>query len=191
MGNPMTVCGEEIVFAADEETGIYVVNGSGGATLGPPFESDQDIHWQMEGLLEDIAGKDTKAVVLHSTSVTAPHQEWTSWHPWLQSVVLTYIAVVKVDGYVLDAYPQAAPVDMALAREWGAPRPHRAAEVPFPRGLDVIYHALGHIRWLMDNNKPVIEDMLDAGIWETWQHWMAGMRPFLAKMYREPDAAVA
>lgn len=191
MANPMTVMNELAVFAADWETGIYLVNGPDGATLGDVIESDQDMHWEMEKLLEKVAGAGTRAVVLHQTSTTAPHVEWTSCHPQLQSQVNTYIAIVSVPGYVLDAYPGAAPVDMAVAREWGAPKPHRAAEVPLPRGLDVIFHALGHIRWLMDNNGPVIEDMLAAGIFETWQQWMAGIRPFLAKMYREPDAAVA
>jgi hypothetical protein len=187
----MTIRNELLVFAADPETGIYLVNGPDGALLGDVIESDQDMHWEMEKLIARVAGKRSRAVVLHSTSTTAPHVEWTSWHPWLQSQVNTYIAIVAAPGYVLDSWPGAAPVDMAVARAWGAPRPHGAAEVPVPRSLDVIFHALGHIRWLMDNNGPVIADMLGAGIYETWQGWIADFRPFLAKMYREPDAAVA
>lgn len=187
----LTVRDELLVFAADEEAGIYLVNGADGAWLGNPIYSDSDMHWEAEQLLSEHLGKKIQPVVLHSTSTTAPHVAWTSWHPRQASQVNTYIAVLAVPGYVKDVYPDAAPVSLELAQAYGKPRPHGAAEVPLPRELDVIFHSLSHVVWLMQRNGKVIEDMTAAGIFSLWQRHLAPLEPWINRMYYEPDASVA
>lgn len=197
MGNEyMTVDSELLVLAADE-TGPYLVNGSDGAWLTPEhIYADSDMHWEAERLLGKLAGvaapgASWKTVVLHQMSTTAPHVAWSSCHPRGTSQVNTYIAVITVDGYVKDAFPGAAPISLELAQAYGKPRPHGAAEVPLPRDLDVIFHALSHLLWLMGRNGPVIADMTAAGIFGLWQDQLKDLEPWMARMYYEPDATVA
>lgn len=192
----LTVRNELLVFAADEETGIYLVNGADGAWLTDQIYADSDIHWEAERLLGNIKtatapGASWTSVVLHSMSTTAPHVAWTSWHPRGTSQVNTYIAVLAVDGYVKDAFPGAAPVSLELAQAYGKPLPHGAAEVPLPRDLDVIFHALSHLKWLMQRNGPVIKDMTEAGIFDLFRRHLEPLEEWMARMYYEPDVSVA
>ena len=103
-----------------------------------PLPAATTVHYEVERLLfehgidpDDLAvfvqmpEATPQAGVIHSTS-------WRDTWP-APAVVLTYMAVVRVEGYVLGTWPDAVPVTAALPAETGKPAPHRAAQVPVVR----------------------------------------------------------
>ena len=98
------------------------------------------------------------------------------------AVVLTYMAVVRVDGYVLEAWPDAAPVMTALTSAIGKPPPHRAAEMPEVRVSDVLLHGLRHLKFQIG---PWGDANIAAAMDRNWRRHLHALKPALATMYSE------
>lgn len=167
MANDMYIRVEVWPVAADE-AGIWLVSGEDALRSSLPVPSDSEPHAETELLL--AAGGFEPVVFLHSTS-------WRADGP---SVILTYVAVVDTPGTVLDRWPNARPISLSLARHVGpAPAaPHTAP--PAPRYIDVLLHAIRHLRFLLETD----EASATAFRPQLRRH-LERLAPALAGMYRQ------
>jgi hypothetical protein len=161
----------EVWPAAADEAGIWLVSGGDALRWGPVM-ADGDVHYEVETLLRGFGIALDQVPVIHSTS----------WRPDGPAVVLTYMAVVRVSGYVLETWPQAAPVTAALPAAVGKAPPHGAAEVPVPRVVDVLLHGIRHLKFLAG---PDGDAETAAALDANWLRHLAPLRPALAKMFSE------
>jgi hypothetical protein len=166
----MGIIDEAWPVAADE-AGIWLLSGSDALRWGPVM-ADGDVHYEAETLLRGFGINLADVAVIHSTS----------WRPDGPAIVLTYMAVVKVTGYVLETWPDAAPVTSALPAAVGKAPPHGAAEVPVPRVVDVLLHGLRHLKFLAG---PDGDAETAAALDGNWLRHLAPLRPALAAMFSE------
>jgi hypothetical protein len=160
---------DEVFPVAADDAGIWLASGSDALRWGPVM-ADGDVHYEAETLLRGFGVNLTDVAVIHSTS----------WRPDGPAIVLTYMAVVRVPGYVVETWPDAAPITAALPAAVGKAPPHGAAEVPVPRVVDVLLHGLRHLRFLMDYDAET-----SAALDENWRRHLAPLEPALATMYSE------
>ena len=150
-----------------------------------PLKADTTVHFAVQQMLywhgidpDDLAlfvqvpEGTPQAGVIHSTS----------WRDAGPSVVLTYMAVVRVNGYVLEAWPDAAPVTAALTGTIGKPPAHRAAEMPEVRVSDVLLHGLRHLKF---QTGPWGDANIAAAMDRNWRRHLHALKPALATMYSE------
>jgi hypothetical protein len=163
---PMTVVTEVWPLAADQ-TGIWLLNPEGPWPSEPiPADSEPHVAAEIELIQHQVNLADVTA--LHSTS-------WRTEHT---SAILTYVAVVDVAGLVLDSWPDARPISLELARHVGRPPTHGPLDPPAPRYIDVLYHGLRHLRYLLDTDATVT-----AALGGTWRGHLAELQPAIAQMY--------
>lgn len=170
MLEPMTVRVEVWPVAADE-IGLWLISGQEAWQSDNVF-ADGDLHYEVEFLLaeHDL----TAPAVLHSTS----------WRPDGTAVVLTYMAVFRIPGYVRDRWPHAVPITPALADTVGRPPTHAATEAPIPRYVDVLFHGLRHLKYLYENDATN-----EAAMGELWGRHLKPFTPALAGLYSERHQA--
>lgn len=173
MLEPMTVQVEVWPVAADD-AGLWLVSGDDAWRCGPVM-ADGDVHFEVEGLMWEH-GVAAGTAVIHSTS----------WRAEGTSVVLTYMAAVRVEGFARDRWPDAMPVTPALAAAVGRPPAHAPTEPPAPRFVDVLLHGLRHLAFLRLYDVPASEALP-----EHWHEHLRRFEPALAGMYRSADAGVA
>jgi hypothetical protein len=173
MAEPMNVHVEVWPVAADE-TRIWLVSGLGPWYSGPVM-SDQEPHSEVEYALSQH-GAVSDAVILHSTS----------WRVNEQSLLLTYMAVLRTSDPVLDTWPDANPVGLELAEHVGPTRPYRPTDPPEPRDIDVLLHGLRHLRFLSQTDATNA-----AALNEYWRIHLEGLTPALAYMYSDNRPPVA
>lgn len=159
----------EVWPLAADEAGIWLASG-GDALRWGPVPADGDVHFEAETLLRGFGVDLADVAVIHSTS----------WRPDGPAIVLTYMAVIKVGGYVLETWPDAAPVTAALPAAVGKAPPHGAADVPLPRVVDVLLHGLRHLRFLMDHDAET-----GAALDRNWRRHLRSLEPALAAMFSE------
>ena len=161
----------EVWPLAADDAGIWLVSGGDALRWGPVM-ADGDVHYEAETLLRGFGVALDQVPVIHSTS----------WRPHGQAVVLTYMAVVRVPGYVLETWPDAAPVTAALPAAVRKAPAHGAAEVPVPRVVDVLLHGIRHLKFLAG---PEGDAETAAALDATWLRHLAPLRPALAEMFSE------
>jgi hypothetical protein len=161
----------EVWPVAADEAGIWLLSGSDALRWGPVM-ADGDVHYEAEALLRGFGLDLADVDVIHSTS----------WRPDGPAVVLTYMAVVTIGGYALDSWPDAAPVTAALPAAVGKAPPHRAADVPVPRVVDVLLHGLRHLKFLAG---PDGDAETAAALDVNWRRHLAPLKPALAAMFSE------
>lgn len=155
-------------IAADEH-GIWLVSG-GDAWRSPAIGADSEPHWEVELLL--ATHEATRPALLHSTS----------WRPDGPTIVLTYVAVLECTDAVLSQWRGASPVSLELLPLVGNPPPHGAAEVPVPRYIDVLHHALRHLAFLTQTDASA-----RAVLTGHWATHLAELQPVLAGMYADVE----
>lgn len=183
MGELMTVTVEVWPLAADD-AGIWLLS-NGDAWRHGPVEAASDVHYEVEMLLFHHGIDPGDAVFIAHLPADTPRSDVlhsTSWRPHGPTIVLTYMAVVKVAGYALETWPYAAPVTPALLAAVGKAPPHGAAEVPIPRVVDVLLHGLRHLRFLAG---PDGDAETAAALDENWRRHLAPLKPALARMFSE------
>jgi len=173
MLEPMTVWVEVWPVAADE-SGLWLLS-DGEPWLDGPVYADSS---------EDFLAKS----MLSEHGITPAELLWThftSWHPDGPRHVDTYLAVVDLKGAMAcERWPHAAPVTPDLYDEVGKPPTHGATEEPAPRELDVLYHALGHLKEQIRKNattRAAAGELVRAQL-EPYEETLAGM-------YSEPHRA--
>jgi hypothetical protein len=165
MAEPMNVHVEVWPVAADE-TRIWLLSGEDAWRAGPVMADDEP-HSEVEYALS-VHGALEASALLHSTS----------WRVDRQSILLTYMAVIRVPGLVVDSWPEARPVSLELAKHVGPTRPYRPTDPPEPRYIDVLLHGLRHLRFLLDTDVANA-----AALDEYWRLHLHGLSPALAAMY--------
>jgi hypothetical protein len=105
----------------------------------------------------------------------------TSWRPDGPFIVLTYVAVVGfTTDAVIDSWGGAKPIGLALADAVGPPQTNAANAPPIPRYVDVLLHAIRHLRFLLSEDSTVAAELDEA-----WRRHLDVLRPVLAGMYSE------
>lgn len=170
MADHMGVRAELWIVAADQ-TGIWLLNGD-DAWRSDRISADGDVHAEVE-LLAYGHAPDLALSVIHSTS----------WRQDGPGVVLTYVAIGQAGEFVQDRWPSALPITTQLVELAGRPYPHDAAQAPLPRHLDVLMHAVRHLRFLRDTDAPT-RDAMSA----EWRHYLEAFEPALAGMYSDTIA---
>jgi hypothetical protein len=158
-------CAVEVWPVAADEIGVWLVSG-GDAWRSPPIPADSEPHFELELLLGSHEMDHPELV--HSTS----------WRPDGPTIVLTYIAALPCSGLVRSRWPNALPVSADLPLSVGKPYVHAADEVPIPRYIDVLHHALRHLTYLISTDATAREAL--AGY---WPDHLAQLEPALAGMY--------
>jgi beta-phosphoglucomutase-like phosphatase (HAD superfamily) len=105
----------------------------------------------------------------------------TSWRVDGPAVILTWIGIARADGLVIDQWPYALPVTTELYEKVGKPITHAADEPPTPRDVDVLIHAVRHLRFLRDTDESARAAMTNA-----WLQHLSSWEPALSGMYSEP-----
>jgi hypothetical protein len=165
----MSVLIELWPLAADE-TAIWLISGADPwvswqipADNEPHFTAEQLASGQEDGIQFDL---------LHSTSWRVDG----SGH-----VLLTYVGIVTTtEEYVRTRWPNALPVTAELSQTVGRPLTHAAAEPPTPRDIDVLMHAIRHLRFLADTDESARSAMSPA-----WLRHLQTLRPALSGLYTD------
>ena len=98
-------------------------------------------------------------------------------------LVVTYLAVVGCDGLVRSRWPDALPISVKVADAVGQPPTHAAAEPPTVRYIDVLRHALRHLRFLTEPSSIGFDATIARELDGTWQRHLTTFEPAIARMY--------
>jgi hypothetical protein len=172
MAEPMTVRVEIWPVAADD-AGIWLVSGDDAWRAALPVMADSEPHADAELLLSQHDAHND-LTLLHSTS----------WRVDGPATVLTYVAILSSPGLILDRWSEAKPISLGLAEAVGKPPTHNPVDPPSPRYIDVLMHALRHLRFLLDT-----DDVNSAALAEQWRRHLAPLEPALAGMYHQDRKA--
>jgi hypothetical protein len=168
MAEPMPVFVEVWPVAADF-LGIWLVSGDDAWRPRVPVMSDSEPHAEVE-LELSVHGLAGQAALLHSTS----------WRVDGPRLILTYVAAFSVPHLVKDEFSAALPLALEAATAVGPPPTHAAADPPAPRYIDVLFHAIRHMRFLRDHDATA-----NAALGATWLEKLSEYTPALAGMYQQ------
>jgi hypothetical protein len=157
----------EVWPVAADRTGIWLL--ADDAWRSGRLNADTRPHHEAELLAYEHA-PDLPIAVYHSTS-------WRFDDP---GVILTYIAVADLGEHVQDWWPMARPVTLDLLTAVGKPYPHRADDEPVPRYIDVLVHAIRHLRFLLDTDTETAD-----ALGPHWRQQLAEVKPALAGLYTD------
>ena len=132
-------------------------------------EPESDVAWL-------LSTHEARASYIHSTS-------WRTGGP---NIVLTYIAVIDLAGEpVRSKWRDALPIEPGLLMDQvGAPKASPPLHSPNVRHLDVLLHAIRHLAYLADHDGEA-----DVQLDDMWHRHLVDVRPELARMFLERDAA--
>jgi hypothetical protein len=173
MGEPMAAHVEVWPLAADR-TGIWLLSG-GDAWRAGPIPADSDPLFEVQ-LLAGQHDPRMQLDLIHSTS----------WRVDGPAVILTWVGIAEADGLAVEQWPHALPVTPELYEKVGRPFTHAANEPPTPRDIDVLMHAIRHLRFLRDT-----DDSARAVMTQAWLDHLAAWEPALAGMYTEARRGAA
>jgi hypothetical protein len=167
MTEPMSVRIEVWPLAADD-AGIWLISGGDAWRPALPVLSDSEPHVDVE---RELAVHEVRsdAVLVHSTS----------WRVDATHVILTYVAVIDGDGSVRDRWPGALRVSAGLVYAADDPPAASPLDAPTPRSIDVLLHAIRHLRFLLDT-----DDAVRPALAGDWRRHLAHLQPALAGWYR-------
>jgi hypothetical protein len=162
----------ELWVAAADQAGIWLISGD-DAWRSDRISADEDVQAEVE-LLAYGQAPDLALSVIHSTS----------WRQDGPGIVLTYVAIGQAGEFVQDQFPAALPITTELLEAVGRPYPHDAAQAPTPRHIDVLMHAIRHLRFLRDTDEPT-----RAAMSPEWRRHLEAFEPALSGLYSEPHVA--
>ena len=171
MSEPMGVRIELWPVAADG-AGIWLVSG-GDAWRSARIDADSFVQSEVELLAAEYA-PGVRLQVTHSTS----------WRQDRSGLVVTYVAIAEAPEFVQDRWPDALPLTTEVLGEVGKPHPHAPNGAPLPRRIDVLMHAVRHLRFLRDMDVPT-----SAAMDSNWKSHLQPFEPALACMFDEPYIA--
>lgn len=181
MGEPMTVVAEVWPVAADE-TGLWLLSGGDALRAGHVVPADGDVDHEIQMLLWRIGITPGDTMAKHSTS----------WRPDGTSIILTYVAAVECPDFARATWPEATPITLELAEAVGKPPTHAANEPPVPRVIDVLFHGLGHFKYLISvppgRTLPRNGEMA-AALKPPWPEHLEPFEETLAGMYSQRHRA--
>jgi len=172
MGEPMAARVELWPLAADQ-TGIWLVSGGDAWRSSLPIPADSDPLFEVK-LLASEHDAQMQLDLIHSTS----------WRVDGPSLVLTWVGIAHADDLVIDQWPAALPVIPKLHDKVGNPLTHAANEPPTPRDIDVLFHAIRHLRFLRDTDESARAVMDEA-----WLTHLGEWEPVLSGLYSDSHEA--
>lgn len=156
-----------------DEAGLWLLSGETGPWPGEYISAKSDPSTLAE--LELIRnGINIGATLLHSTSWRIDYDADVDQN----FGVYTFMAVVPIDGLVLDRWPDALPITTELADQAGRAPRHGLTELPEVRHWDVLLHGLRHLRFLRETDSDV-----RAALNEDWRRHLEAFEPAIARMY--------
>jgi len=179
----MTVMVEMWAIGADR-AGLWLL-GHDAWRSRLPVQGDSDAHFEALQLLQshgletgdpDVPGDTGDMIDVHSTS----------WRQDGSGMWLTYYGATKCTGPVVEHWPDAQPIDLSTARAVGPAPVHGPLDAPAPRDVDVLLHALRHLKARLGYDSEAIAAF--AGHPHYAEH-LAELEPALADMYRHDQAA--
>ena len=159
----------EIWPLAADDVGIWLLSGDDAWRPSLPVGAASEPHAEVELGLEENGVEKSSVVLVHSTS-------WRADGP---AVVLTYVVVVRPpSGLIRDDWPEARPVSAQLPDAVGKPPVNVPTDPPAPRYIDVLLHAIRHLRFLLDTDSAARDALTGA-----WRQHLLHLEPALAGMY--------
>ncbi len=162
----------ELWTLAADDAGIWLVSG-GDAWRSARIDADSFVQSEVELLAAEYA-PGVRLQVTHSTS----------WRQDRSGLVVTYVAIAEAPEFVQDRWPDALPLTTEVLAEVGKPHPHAPNGAPMPRRIDVLVHAVRHLRFLRDMDVPT-----SAAMDSNWKRHLEPFEPALACMFDEPYLA--
>jgi len=177
-----TVGIEAFAVAADSEA-IWLKDRE--PWLDGPLYADTPVHFAVQQLLvrNGVDPDDAELFVELPQAPKAGVVHSTSWRDAGVAVVLTYMVVVRVPGFVLGAWPDAAPVTPVLLAQTRKPLPH--GPVAAPRSVfvsNVLSHGLRHLAFQTGQWGDV---NIAAGLDRNMRRHLRQLKPGMAGMYSE------
>ena len=177
-GNVMGTHVELWPVAADE-FGIWLASGTDAWDAGPVLD-DSEPYLVVRALLQ-AHDQDDRVQLLHQTS------ERTEFHDGRSRNIQAWVAVLgglyrdPDDALTLDIWPDAQPFHPKINDAVGHPFPHDPALLPEPRKIDVLRHAIRHLKFVAETDAGA-RGVLCYGAWaEHLESWT----PTLAGLYRQ------
>lgn len=175
---PMAVTVEVWPVAADD-LGLWLISGEDSPWPSSPVPQHSEPHRSAEleiirrgiSLSPISGGKYPEVDLLHSTS----------WRADGAVVVLTYLAVIRCNGFVRATWPDAQPISPRTADYAGRAPTHGPVEPPAPRYWDVLLHGIRHLKFLIETDATAA-----LALREPWREHLEAFGPAIAEMYREP-----
>jgi hypothetical protein len=168
MGEPMAARVEVWPLAADDN-GIWLLSG-GDAWRTGAIPADSEPFFEVK-LLVGQHDPTMHLDLIHSTS----------WRVDGPAIILTWVGIARTDDLVIARWPSALPITAKMFTKVGNPITHAADEPPTPRDIDVLMHAVRHLRFLRDTDESARAVMTEA-----WLRHLAAWEPALSGMYSEP-----
>jgi hypothetical protein len=167
----------EIWPVAADELGIWLISGLQGAWRPRlPVMAGSEPHADVEQELTD-RGVRSDTTFLHSTS----------WRVDGGFLIVTYVAIVSRPGLAQDHWADPLLISMNMVDLVGKPRPHSPTGPPAPRHIDVLLHALRHLRFLI---RPTGDRTAQAVLAEPWPTHLAQFDAALAGMYSQVHRSI-
>lgn len=160
----------EVWPVAGDEIGLWLVSGKDAWRSGP-VGRDLGPHDEVEHVLVEH-GVTSRSSLVHSTS----------WRTEQGHIVLTYLAVLTTAGLVREQWPASVPIDPRVADAVGKPTPTDPTGEPLPRHIDVLLHAIRHVRFLSLTDGPA-RRALPA----VWHRHLEAWTPALSGMYDDEE----
>lgn len=160
----------EVWPVAADQFGIWLVSEEADAWRSDYVPAESEPHRAVEQLLDE-RHQFNHVQLLHSTS----------WRTDRDAVVLTYVAVLgghESHEFVLDVWPHARPLTVDTAQAVGKTLPHGPIDPPTPRYIDVLMHAVRHLRFLLETDVHA-----QAALDDHWRRSLNDLKPTLARMY--------
>lgn len=164
--DPLTTTVELWPVAADQDT-MWLLSGNDAWRTGV-IRRDTEVHRAVEDLLRDKFTLDATRL-LHSPS----------WRQEGDTVILTYIAVIESAPPIDGEWVYAQRITPELIDSAGKPLLHGPAEPPTPRYIDVLTHAVRHLRFLLETDAQA-----RSGLDEKWRAHLHAIEPALSGMYQ-------
>ena len=175
---PMVVETEVWPVAADQ-TGLWLLEPTGAWPCTPVMDDREPYDDARLELIRKQCWAQTRA--LHSTSWRVEHAASTGRN----YLVVTCLAVIDYPGLVRERWPEAIPITREAAdAELGQVPTHGATEAPTVRHFDVLFHALRHLRFLLEHDATVASSLPIA-----WEAHLAVFDPAIARMYAKVHTA--
>lgn len=152
-----------------DPTGIWLL-GPDALRADLPVPADSDPLAECKMLLERHGIDEDHLIEIHGTSTRTDGPR----------LLATHYATVDCPGPVIQHWPAAHPIDLALAQHYGRAPSHLPTEAPMPRDADVLLHALRHLWARLEYDQDAIDAYRERPLWGLH---LQTLSPALARMY--------
>jgi hypothetical protein len=171
----------EVWPLAADETGLYLLTPDGPLPSLQVDDTEEPLDYARMVLMQRglwYLVNEPKGL-LHATSWRIEHDRETGANFQVDS----FMAGVRPEGMVLDAWPEALPVTTLFAEEVGPAPTHGATEAPTVPWSHVLLHGLRHYKYQLnpkEGDATIAARLVELG----WPVHLAPFKAVMAAMYR-------